>query len=117
MEGNSSQKQRQTSTTYNQLLDEDSLAYSGASEEANLAASGVRGQQVDDFDSSNQKLGRGRLLRELRGISVDRHHFDAFNGASLINGIARHIHNATQSGRANRDLDGTAGVNDLRASD
>jgi hypothetical protein len=47
-----------------ELHDEDGLADAGAAEQADLAAAGVRGEQVDDLDARLEHLGRGRLLRE-----------------------------------------------------
>ena len=40
-----------------ELLNEDSLADTGTAEETNLASTGVRGEQVDDLDTSDEYLG------------------------------------------------------------
>ncbi len=55
-----------------QLLDQHGLAHAGASEEADLAALHVRGDQVDDLDARLEDLdGRGQLA-EARRVAVDR---------------------------------------------
>ena len=55
-----------------QLLDQHGLADAGASEEADLAALHVRGDQVDDLDPGLEDLdGRGELA-EARRVPVDR---------------------------------------------
>ena len=54
-----------------ELLDEDGLAHAGAAEEADLAASGVGGQQVDDLDAGLQHLRHGALVLKGGGLPVD----------------------------------------------
>jgi hypothetical protein len=45
-----------------QLHDQHGLADAGAAEQADLAALGVRRQQVDDLDAGDEDLGVRRLL-------------------------------------------------------
>ena len=47
-----------------QLHDQHGLADAGAAEQADLAALGVRREQVDDLDAGDEDLGFGRLLDE-----------------------------------------------------
>ena len=55
-----------------QLLDEDGLAHAGAAEQADLAALGVRGEQVDDLDAGLEHLRRRRQVLDVRRVAVDR---------------------------------------------
>src|SRR4029079_18732552 len=55
-----------------QLLDEHGLADAGAAEQADLAALGVRREQVDDLDAGLEHLGRRGELLDRRSRTVDR---------------------------------------------
>ena len=55
-----------------QFLDQHGLADAGAAEQADLAALGVRREQVDDLDAGDEDRGFGRLVDEGRGLGVDR---------------------------------------------
>ncbi len=52
-----------------ELLDDDRLADAGAAEDADLAALGERGDQVDDLHARLEDLGRSRLLLEGEGAA------------------------------------------------
>ena len=54
-----------------QLHDDDGLADAGTPEQADLAALGEGGHQVDDLDAGFQHLGVGRLLADRRRGTVD----------------------------------------------
>ena len=54
-----------------QLLDEHGLADAGAAEQADLAALGVRREQVDDLDAGDENFGFGRLIGIERRSAVD----------------------------------------------
>ena len=54
-----------------ELHDEHGLADAGAAEQADLAAAGVRGEQVDDLDAGDEDLRFGRLLGIGRRRLVD----------------------------------------------
>ena len=55
-----------------QLHDDDGLADAGAAEQADLAALGIGGQQVDDLDAGDQDLRFRRLVDEFRRRAMDR---------------------------------------------
>ena len=57
-----------------QLHDQNGLADAGAAEQADLAALGVRRQQVDDLDAGDEDLRFRRLIREGRRRLVDGAH-------------------------------------------
>jgi hypothetical protein len=54
-----------------QFLDDDRLADTRTPKDACLAALGERGDKVDDLDTGLEDLHPRRLLRKIRGCSVD----------------------------------------------
>ena len=68
------------------LLDEDGLADTGTTEQADLAALDVRGQQVDDLDAGLEHLGLGLELVEGRGLAVDAPALLGLEGLALARG-------------------------------
>ena len=60
-----------------QLLDQHGLADAGAAEQADLAALGIRREQVDDLDAGDQDLGLGRLIDEGRAPAGGSARFSA----------------------------------------
>ena len=57
--------------TVDHLGDEHGLADAGTTEQADLAALGVRSQQVHHLDAGLKHLGGRGLVFEARGVSVD----------------------------------------------
>ena len=57
-----------------QFLNQHGLADAGAAEQADLAALGVRRQQVDDLDASDENFGFGGLVGVGRRFLVDGAH-------------------------------------------
>jgi hypothetical protein len=55
-----------------QFLDQHRLADAGAAEQADLAAAGIRREQVDDLDAGDEDLRFRRLVDIGRRILVDR---------------------------------------------
>lgn len=95
---------------HNQLLNEDSLADTGTTEETNLSTTSVGGEQVDDLDTGNENLGRGGLLTEERGFGVDRGELVGLDGTTLVDGVTSDVDDTAKGGRADGNLDGSAGV-------
>ena len=102
--------------SYNQLLDEHSLADTGTSEETNLSTTSVGSEEIDDLDTSNKDFGGCGLLNELRGISVDGQELVALDGTTLVNGVTSDVHDTTKSGGTDGDGDGSTGVGSLGAT-
>ena len=93
------------------LLDEHGLADAGAAEQADLAASHVRGQQVDDLDAGDEHLGLGLELVERRGQPVDRPALgDVQAGRRDVERLAEHVEHVALGHVAHRHLDRRAGV-------
>ena len=71
--------------------DENGLAHSGASEEADLAALDVRLEQVDDLDAGVEHLlGSGQVL-ELGRLAVNRQFICAVQRAQAVNALSNDI--------------------------
>jgi peptide chain release factor 1 len=99
-----------------QLLHRHGLADAGAAEQADLAALGVGAQQVDHLDAGDQHLGRGGLLGEGRGLAVDRRGIGRVDRAGFVDRIADDVHDPAEAGRAHRNDDRLAGVDDRLAA-
>src|SRR5262249_52598490 len=93
-----------------EFLNDHGLAYAGAAEQADLAASGIGRQKIDHLDSGHQDLRLGRLFGEARRRLVDWTHFGAFDRTGLIDRLADHIHDAAERAGADRDRDRPAGI-------
>ena len=102
---------------YNELLNEDSLADTGTAEKTNLTTTGVRGEKVDNLDTSDKNLGRGGLVNELGGFGVNGGELGALDGTTLVNGVTSDVHDATETAGTDGDHDGGTGVDDLAATD
>ena len=99
-----------------QFLDEHRLAHAGAAEQADLAALGVRREQVDDLDAGDENLGFRRLLDIGGGRLMDRAASLHVYRPGFIDRFADHVHDAPERALANRDRDRLAGVGDLLAA-
>ena len=105
------------SDVIDQFLNKHSFSDTGTTEKSNFTTSGVRSQQVDDFDTSDQKVSTGTLVFEARGISMDRVVLFGINWTTFINRFTNDIHDATQSFRADGHFDRRSQVIDCLASD
>ena len=83
-----------------QLHDDDGLADARAAEQADLAALEEWLDEVDDFHAGFKHFRGGGLFVESRGQAVNRHSFFVFDGAQLIDGLADHVHHASQRASA-----------------
>ena len=91
-----------------ELLDEDGLAHSGAAEQADLAAPGVGGQQVDDLDARLKQVHHGALVGKAGGLAVDGPPLLGVHVPLAVNGVPQHVEHAAQHLLAHRDGDGAA---------
>src|SRR3954469_19021401 len=85
-----------------QLLDEHGLADARAAEQADLAATRVGREQVDDLDAGDEDRGFGRLVDEGRGRGVDRGEHVRTDRAALVDRLADDVENAAERLRADR---------------
>ena len=99
-----------------QLLNQDGLADTRAAEQADLAASGIRREQVDDLDAGLEDLGRRVLLGKYRRSAVDRPLFLRFDRSLFVDGLTQHIEHSSQRRFTDRRFDGAAGGQHLVAA-
>ena len=99
-----------------QLHDDHGLADAGAAEQADLAALGIGGQQVDHLDPGGQDLGLGRLVDQRRRRLVDRHPDLGIDRPALVDRLADHIQDPAERLAADRHRDRLAGVDHLLAA-
>jgi hypothetical protein len=88
-----------------ELLDEDGLADARASEQADLAALHVRGEEVDDLDPGLEDLDLRLELLELRRVAVDRPPLVVSELVLLVDHRAEHVEEPAEGRLAHRDGD------------
>src|SRR5207342_2996688 len=94
-----------------QLLDEDRLAETRASEESDLPALHEGRDQVDDLEARLEDLHLGREVSEGGRVAMDRPPLDVVrHGTRLVDRVARHVPEATERRRPDWNRDGFAGV-------
>ena len=99
-----------------QLHDENGLADAGAAKQADLAALGIRTNQINDLDAGLKDL-RGRFLLVVgRGRAMDGPAFLHRRGRLVIHRVSQQIKDAAQAGLSNGDRDGSAGIQRLDAA-
>jgi hypothetical protein len=96
--------------TYNEFLNEHSLADTSSTEQTNLSTTSVWGEKVDDLDTGDKNFSRGGLFNELGGIGVDRELLCALDGSTLVNWISSDIHDTTEGSWADGNHDGGASI-------
>ena len=79
-----------------QFHDQHGLADAGAAEQADLAALGVRRQQIDDLDAGDQNFRFGRLIGVGRRLLMDGAHRLALHRTGFIDRLADHVDNAAE---------------------
>ncbi|MPM50535.1 hypothetical protein SDC9_97277 [bioreactor metagenome] len=100
------------------LLDQHGLADAGATEQADLAALDVRGEQVEDLDAGVELLGLRLERVERRRIAVDRPALGHLErGRVDVQHVAGHVPDLALGHVADRHRDRGTGVDDLLAAD
>ena len=80
------------------LLDQHGLADACTTEQTDLAALHVRGQQIDDLDAGFEHLGLGLQLVECRRLAVDGPAFGDLDGlvGLLVQHVTGHVEHVAQ---------------------
>ena len=99
-----------------QFHDQHRLADARASEEADLTAAGIGGQQVHDLDAGLQHLGGGQDLGKLRGLAVDGKAFGALHRAFSVDGFTDNVEHSAQRRLAHRHHNGGTGIDGVHAA-
>ena len=79
-----------------ELLDEDRLADAGAAEQADLAALGVRREEVDDLDAGLEHLLRRGEVLDVGGGTVDRPALLDVELLAEVDGLAQDVEDAPE---------------------
>ncbi len=99
-----------------ELLDEHRLAHAGATEEADLTATSVRSQQVNDLDAGDEDLRFRRLVDKARRVLMDSAARRGDHGAGFVHRLADDVHDAAQRLVADRHRDRRTGIGDFSAA-
>ena len=100
-----------------QLHDDDGLAHTGAAEQADLTATQIRLQQIDDLDAGLEHLQAGILLLKGGSMTMNWVRRCKLNRALLVDRIADDVHDTAQRPAANGNRNRSAGVYGLHAAD
>ena len=100
-----------------QLLNQHGLADAGAAEQADLAALGVRRQQVNDLDAGDENFSLGGLVGIGRRLLMDRAHAFRNHRAGFIDGLADDVDDAAERAGTDWHHDRVAGVGDFLTAD
>lgn len=101
------------SDVVDEFLNQHGLTDTGTTEETNLTTTSIGSKEIDDLDASLQDLSSGGLVDEWRGFGMNRRKLDALDGTTLVDGLTNNVHDTTQGGLADGNLDGSASVDDL----
>ena len=100
-----------------QLLNQYGLTYTGAAEQTDLTALGIRAKKVDDLDACLKDFRRRFNLRKLRCGSVNRYTLDIrVQRAFAIDRLTDNIKHTAERTFADRHHYRAAGICDLYAS-
>ncbi len=87
----------------NQLHNDNGLSDAGSAEEANLAALQIGLDEVHHLNSGLEHIQRGGLILEGRRRAMNLVVRIGRDGAQLIHGLAKDVHDAAKRGPAHRD--------------
>ena len=93
-----------------QFLDQHGLADPGAAEQPDLAALGIRREQIDHLDAGDEDRAFGRLIDEQWRFGVDRGGALVADRAALVDRLADDIHDSAERLGADRHADLRPGV-------
>ncbi len=99
-----------------QFLNQHGLADAGAAEQADLAALGVRRQQIDDLNACDQNIRFGRLLGIGRRFRVNWPALFGLDRASFVDRLANDVDDAAEQAGTDWHRDGEARVGHLLAA-
>ncbi len=99
-----------------QFLNQNGLADTGTTEQADLAALAVGSQQVDHLDAGLEHPGLGLQLGELGSFAVDGGCGGGVDGALLVNRLTENVEDAAESGFSDGHGDRGAGVDGFHAA-
>ena len=104
--------------TTDHLGDEHGLAHAGATEQADLATSEVRGEQVDDLDAGLEHLrfDGSRAAKSGAGRWISQRSMSSKSLSGHVEHLAPHVPHVAEGAVADRHLDAATGVAHRRAT-
>ena len=99
-----------------QLHDQDGFTNARTAEQTDLAALGIRSDQVDDLDSCLENLRGTFLLVIFRGLSVNFPALSTLDGLSVVDGLAEKVENTSEGLGTYGHRDALARINCLHAA-
>ena len=106
------------SNTLNHFLNQNGLAHTCATEEANLATLNIWGEQIDDLDTRFEHLRTGLKLVECRRLAMNGPafgDFQMFTGLK-VQDLTGHVEDVTLRDIPNRNRNRSTGIGDNRAA-
>ena len=100
----------------NQLLNEHGLADTGAAEQTDLAAFGIRRKQIDDLDTGLENLSCRVLLGKRRRSTVNGPLFRCVYITLFVDRLTEHVEHASKGRFTDRRFDRAAGGQHLIAA-
>ena len=100
-----------------EFLNQDGLADTSTSEKTDLATTGIRGEEVDNFNTSLKNFGGGGLVNERRGVGMDRAQLDTLDRTTLVNGLPDDVHYSSERGGTNGNENRCTSVDNLLTTD
>ena len=99
-----------------QLHDDNGLAHARAAEQSDLAALQERLDEIDDLHAGLEHFRRRGLFVESRRQAVNRHSLLVLDRAQLVDGLADHVHHASQRAAAHGHGNRSALIDGLHAA-
>ena len=99
-----------------QFHDDDSLADSGSSEEADFASAKIRLEQINDLDPRLEHLELGALLDVLGRRAMDGHSLFRLDGPLIVHRLAEDVHHSAKGFLPDRHRNRSTGVENLHPS-
>ena len=100
----------------NHFLDKNRLTHTGTTEESDLSTQHIRGEQVDDLDTSFEKLSLGLELVKGWWLAVDTPALNAFKLVVRVLHFADDVEHLAFSFISHGNRNGSARVSDFLAT-
>ncbi len=100
-----------------QLHDQNGLADTGAAEQADLTATGIRSEQVNNLDAGFKCLNSRGLFHETRRGTMNFPFHIGTNRTGFVNRLTDHVQDAAEGLGTNRHNDLLAGIEHLLTAD
>src|SRR5580700_9060344 len=99
-----------------EFLNENGFAYAGAAKQADFSTLQEGLDEINDLDAGLKHFCRRRLVFKQRCWTMNRHGHRVRDGAELVDGLADHVHHASESATAHGHGDRSALVNAFHAA-